>query len=129
MKYVQSSGLSLIWKYISLMSQTTAKAFLLNRIKTSNRSFWSFGPVCIKSFSGIQSFFAEASNTVLVLAVSLSVLTTGKYARKLLSFVVSTCLIYPFLRYWLMVSSWALHAFGFSESWFSIWCSISSTSL
>ena len=38
-RYLQSWGLSFICKCISLMSQTTATAFLLNRIKTSNRSF------------------------------------------------------------------------------------------
>ena len=67
--YLQSSGLSFICKYISLMSQTTATAFLLNHIKRLNRLFWSFGPVCIKAFTDVPSFFAEASNTILVLVV------------------------------------------------------------
>ena len=68
-RYLQSSGLSFICKYISLISQTTATAFLLNSRETSNRSFWSFGHACIKSFTDIPSFCAEASNTILVLVV------------------------------------------------------------
>ena len=40
------------------------------------------------------SFFAEASNTTLVLVLSLAILTTMKCARKVPSFVISTCLMY-----------------------------------
>ena len=65
------------------MLQRTAK-------RTSKRSFWSFGPALSNHlYTVILSFYAEASNIILVLFVSLSVLTTGKCAKEVPSFVVS----------------------------------------
>ena len=51
------------------MSQATAAAFLLKPMKTSSRSLWSFDLACVKSFTDIPSFYAEASNTISVLVV------------------------------------------------------------
>ena len=56
---LQSLGVSFSCKYLSLMSQTIATAFLLNQTKTANRSCWNFCPACSKSFTDMLSFCAE----------------------------------------------------------------------
>ena len=68
------------------MSQTRASECLLNRNRTSNRSFGNFGSWCIVSFRDTPSYLAGATNTIRFFVVSLSVRTTGKKGKYIFPF-------------------------------------------